>query len=184
MANTRRMNRLEELGRVDAEKAYTRKGKKNLKAEKHRIVGELKRKKGGSTKRSMGPATASTVSADGKRMLTRRKKLSGAMAELTRLLGTARKRKPSGRITSDDLKRLMDRKVPKPLTGRSAAAKKAAGRSKKGATLMGQFKKGKGNPAGKDMSLRGRLTKRIAKLKKYKPLRGGGIAKRGMGKAK
>ena len=33
MANTRRMNRLEELGRVDAEKAYTRKGKKNLKAE-------------------------------------------------------------------------------------------------------------------------------------------------------
>ena len=28
MANTRRMNRLEELGRVDAEKAYTKKGKK------------------------------------------------------------------------------------------------------------------------------------------------------------
>ncbi len=50
MANTRRMNRLEELGRVNAEKAYTRKGKKNLKAEKSRIVGELKRKKGGSAK--------------------------------------------------------------------------------------------------------------------------------------
>ena len=30
--NTRRMNRLEELGRVDAEKGFTRKGKKNLKA--------------------------------------------------------------------------------------------------------------------------------------------------------
>tara|TARA_B100001063_G_C16641584_1_gene491120 strand:- start:526 stop:894 length:369 start_codon:yes stop_codon:yes gene_type:complete len=44
------MNRLEELGRVNAEKAYTRKGKKNLKAEKSRIVGELKRKKGGSAK--------------------------------------------------------------------------------------------------------------------------------------
>ena len=27
MANTSRMNRLEELGRVDAEKAYTKKGK-------------------------------------------------------------------------------------------------------------------------------------------------------------
>jgi hypothetical protein len=40
-ANTRRMNRLEELGRVDAEKAYTRKGKKNLKAEKKRIVRSL-----------------------------------------------------------------------------------------------------------------------------------------------
>ena len=40
--NTKRMNRLEELGRVDAEKARTRKGKKNLKAEKKRIVKELR----------------------------------------------------------------------------------------------------------------------------------------------
>ena len=40
--NTKRENRLEELGRVDAEKGYTRKGKKNLKEEKHRIVKELK----------------------------------------------------------------------------------------------------------------------------------------------
>jgi len=39
--NTRRMNRLEELGRVDAEKAYTKKGKRNLKAEKKRIVRSL-----------------------------------------------------------------------------------------------------------------------------------------------
>jgi hypothetical protein len=36
------MNRLEELGRVDAEKARTKKGKRNLKAEKKRIVRELK----------------------------------------------------------------------------------------------------------------------------------------------
>ncbi len=48
MANTRRMNRLEELGRVDAEKAYTKKGKRNLKDEKKRIVRELK--DGGSLK--------------------------------------------------------------------------------------------------------------------------------------
>ena len=47
MSNTRRMNRLEELGRVDAEKAYTRKGKRNLKDEKKRIVRELKSKGGG-----------------------------------------------------------------------------------------------------------------------------------------
>ena len=40
--NTSRMNRLEELGRVDAEKAYTSKGKRNLKDEKKRIVRELK----------------------------------------------------------------------------------------------------------------------------------------------
>ena len=39
--NTRRENRLEELGRVDAEKAYSRKGKRNLKSEKKRIVREL-----------------------------------------------------------------------------------------------------------------------------------------------
>jgi len=41
--NTRRMNRLEELGRVDAEKGFTRKGKKNLRAERKRIIGELKK---------------------------------------------------------------------------------------------------------------------------------------------
>ena len=46
--NSRRMNRLEELGRVDAEKAKTRMGKKNLKDEKKRIVRELKAD-GGST---------------------------------------------------------------------------------------------------------------------------------------
>ena len=47
--NTRRENRLEELGRVDAEKAYTSKGKKNLSAEKSRIRKELAR--GGPTAR-------------------------------------------------------------------------------------------------------------------------------------
>jgi len=39
--NTQRENRLEELGRVDAEKAYTAKGKKNLSEEKSRIRKEL-----------------------------------------------------------------------------------------------------------------------------------------------
>ena len=43
------MNRLEELGRVDAEKAFSKKGKRNLKDEKKRIVRELK-KDGGSLK--------------------------------------------------------------------------------------------------------------------------------------
>jgi hypothetical protein len=48
MANTSRMNRMEELGRVDAEKARTAKGKANLMAEKKRIVGEMKMAKGGT----------------------------------------------------------------------------------------------------------------------------------------
>ena len=47
--NTRRENRLEELGRVDAEKAYTSKGKRNLREEKDRIRSELK--SGGRGKR-------------------------------------------------------------------------------------------------------------------------------------
>ena len=54
MANTRRENRLEELGRVDAEKAYTKKGKRNLRDEKKRIVKELKG--GGIAKRGLGKA--------------------------------------------------------------------------------------------------------------------------------
>ena len=53
MANTRTMNRLEELGRVDAEKAYTKKGKRNLKAEKRRIVREVKGSRG-AAKRGHG----------------------------------------------------------------------------------------------------------------------------------
>ena len=44
--NSSRMNRLEELGRVDAEKADTSKGKRNLSDEKSRIVRELKAKGG------------------------------------------------------------------------------------------------------------------------------------------
>ena len=55
MANTRRMNRLEELGRVDAERAHTGRGARNLRDEKRRIVGELRRK-GGIAKRGKGMA--------------------------------------------------------------------------------------------------------------------------------
>jgi hypothetical protein len=41
--NTSRMNKLEELGRVDSEKASTAKGKRNLSEERSRIVKDLKR---------------------------------------------------------------------------------------------------------------------------------------------
>ena len=54
MANTRRMNRLEELGRVDAERARTRRGARNLRDEKRRIIGELRG--GGIAKRGKGIA--------------------------------------------------------------------------------------------------------------------------------
>lgn len=45
--NTSRMNELEELGRVDSEKGYSTKGKRNLKDEKKRVVREIKNKKAG-----------------------------------------------------------------------------------------------------------------------------------------
>jgi len=44
--NTKRMNRLEELGRIDNEKMN-----KNRRAEKKRVIGELNAKSGGKTKR-------------------------------------------------------------------------------------------------------------------------------------
>jgi hypothetical protein len=65
MANTSRMNRLEELGRVDAEKARTSKGKANLMAEKKRIVGEMKMASGGITKAKMGSVRTAAPSKDG-----------------------------------------------------------------------------------------------------------------------
>jgi hypothetical protein len=52
--NTARENRLEELGRVDAERARTASGKKNLTSEKRRIVGELKAGKTKMTSKSKG----------------------------------------------------------------------------------------------------------------------------------
>ena len=60
MANTSRMNRLEEIGRVNAEKAYTAKGKKNLAAEKKRVVGELT---GGGMKKGVKKMAAGGVAA-------------------------------------------------------------------------------------------------------------------------
>ena len=85
--NSSRMNRLEELGRVDSEKADTSKGKKNLSEEKSRIVRELKadggkvkkRKKAGpkagrpSQQRQMGRGAQGSkkkeISADNKRRI-------------------------------------------------------------------------------------------------------------------
>ena len=51
MKNTSRMNKLEEMGRLNAEKAYTPSGKKNLAAEKKRVIGSLNMKKGGEMKK-------------------------------------------------------------------------------------------------------------------------------------
>ena len=54
--NTRRENRLEELGRVDAERAFTGRGRRNLLDERRRIRGELKG--GGAVKGNKGMGVA------------------------------------------------------------------------------------------------------------------------------
>ena len=77
MANTSRMNRLEELGRVNAEKASTAKGKRNLMDEKKRIVGEMKMAKGGMTK--MGGVKTAAPSKDG---IASKGKTKGTMVKM------------------------------------------------------------------------------------------------------
>jgi len=85
MANTSRMNRLEELGRVNAEKAKTAKGKSNLMAEKKRIVGELKTgtkkmAKGGMVAPSkMGSVRTAAPSKDG---IAAKGKTKGTMVKM------------------------------------------------------------------------------------------------------
>tara|TARA_R100001530_G_scaffold69069_1_gene49066 strand:- start:305 stop:484 length:180 start_codon:yes stop_codon:yes gene_type:complete len=50
--NTRTTDRLEELGRVDAERAYTSKGRRNLRDEKRRITSGLNKYTGYVVKRT------------------------------------------------------------------------------------------------------------------------------------
>ena len=87
-------------------------------------------------------------------------------------LKKARAGKSSGRLTVDDLKQAIA-KMP---TGRSAAAKKIANKSK-AAKAKGNFMKGKGNPAGKDLSVKGQRTGMLKRL-----LGTGVLPKRGIGK--
>jgi hypothetical protein len=89
-------------------------------------------------------------------------------------------RKPSGRLNKDDVKRAMP-------TGRSAAAKKAAMKGTKGgakAALMGSIMKGKGNPAGKDMSIAGKIRSAMGLLGRRKALGGRKPGRMGGGKKK
>ena len=74
-------------------------------------------------------------------------------------------KKVKGNLGSKDESSLKDL-MPK---GRDAAAKKAAmkGVKTKGRTMIAKFKQGKGNPAGKDMSIRGKIREMtLAKLKR------------------
>jgi len=95
MKNTSRMNRLEELGRVNAEKASTAKGKKNLAAEKKRVIGELK---GGMTKKyaagGMGKMTKAEMPSKMGKVATAKPKMGSASK---RADGVAAKGKTKGK---------------------------------------------------------------------------------------
>ena len=120
MANTLRMNRLEELGRVDPEKAYTRKGKKNLKAEKSRIVGELKRKAGGPVKKKL---------LDALKKRTPSKRLN--VDDLKRLLKQRRTKKPKKDINRYDEYMRSKKSPPKTMKARGGGiAKRGMGKAK------------------------------------------------------
>jgi hypothetical protein len=80
MRNTGRMNRLEELGRVDSERARTTKGRRNLAGEKDRLVAELsatKMKKGGEAK----PGLYANIQA-------KRKRIAAGSGEKMRKVGS------------------------------------------------------------------------------------------------
>ena len=112
---------------------------------KKRAGGIMKKRGGGMMEKMMGGG-----------MMGPKKKMAKGGA-----VDKAKKRKPSGRLTVDDVKRVIP-------TGRSAAAKKVAGKSKKAATFMGKFKQGKGNPAGKDLSMKGQLSSFLKRRRKSK----------------
>ena len=94
--NTSKMNELEELGRVDAEKGYSAKGKRNLKDEKARVVREIKNKKaGGKVGYKAGGMMADK---EGRAMAKNKKGMSSAkMADARgRAMGKAAKMKAGG----------------------------------------------------------------------------------------
>ena len=73
--------------------------------------------------------------------------------------GKVKRKAPDASLYSKKIKDFIRAKKEAP-TGRSAAAKKAAmkGVSTPGKKVMAKIKKGKGNPAGKDLSIKGKLT--------------------------
>jgi hypothetical protein len=87
--------------------------------------------------------------------------------------------KVRGKSATDYLLKLDGLKPPKKPTGRSAAAKKAAmkGVESKGSSLISKLRQGKGNPAGKDMSVMGRVKssgrEMLSKLAKRRKALGG-----------
>ena len=106
----------------------------------------------------MGPKKK-TAKMMGGGMMGPKKKMAkgGAVAK-------ARSRKPSAFVKR---RKQLSGAMP---TGRSAAAKKLAGIPAATATMLGKFKQGKGNPAGKDLSFMGSIRSLLKKNPKAKSM--------------
>jgi len=168
--NTRRENRLEELGRVDAERAHTSKGKRNLREEKDRIRSELA---------TGGRAATRPMTPDQKRKPSRSKTRgggpdSGTIGKIKDMIskykdvrkGLGKKAGPS----PEDLKRIKD-KMPKkyppkremqPLRKGGSAVSKGGGITHKPQSGIGPSKKSqkkyydKQRDAAREMNMSGR----------------------------
>jgi len=124
--NTKRMNRLEELGRVDAEKGYTAKGKRNLKDEKERVVGELKGYDEG------GKVTMTSMKKDKKKKATA-KQVAGIANKMMGKPVSPPKKTNFDKVMADS-KRAR--------TGGSSAPMKAKGKKMMGGGKVKAYKKG------------------------------------------
>jgi hypothetical protein len=159
--NTSRMNELEELGRVDAEKGYTAKGKRNLRDEKKRVVKEIKNKKAGGkvkgykaggmmadkegralAKNKRGMSAAKMADARGRAMKAGGMKRQGANDRLDESLGMRRGKeatKSQSMKSRRDESRAMATGGMLARTGGSSAKMKAKGKAmKKGGTVKGR----------------------------------------------
>ena len=162
--NTSRMNELEELGRVDAEKGYTKKGKRNLAAEKRRVVGEIKNKKAGGKVKGYdegGKVTMTSMMKDkeGRALAKNKKKMTAKqMAD-----AAGRAMKAAGRASGSAKKKLMDR-AKAARAGARAGARVGAKAARAGMKMGGEIKK-QGYNARLDDSLGARKGKKSQSLK-------------------
>jgi hypothetical protein len=133
--NTSRMNELEELGRVDAEKGYSAKGKRNLKDEKARVVREIKNKKAGGKvkayKKGGGVSMTSMMKDKEGRALAKNKK---KMTKSQMADAAGRAMGKMGKPASTALKRNFDKAM--------ADSKKARGKKMMGGGKVKAYKKG------------------------------------------
>ena len=141
--NTAKMNNLEELGRVDAEKGYTKKGKKNLKSEKKRLVSQIKKgyREGGTIQQQMTQMKDARNRAMEKRA-AQKTKAAGIMADIEGRALSMDKKGMTIPQMKDARGRAMATGGMLAKTGGSSAKMKAKGKKMMGGGKVKAYKKG------------------------------------------